>query len=393
MKCSDLEELLSAYADGELPRMQREFIEEHLALCADCRATLKDFTVAGRLLSSLGAIPVAANIKDIRETTLSKIKANNMLPGKAFRRWLRPLLAAGTAVIIIAVLLITQPWDFTTPTASAASIVRNSPEVKAFFDDEQIQEVGVTTKVVGTEGDVLVVLVKTEKRMAAAEVDLKKKVVTDIVRVYVPELTTMDEQKAVDIAQTAPDVQKLLAEGGVFGKVSLNHSFSIKKIIGPDGQVTKEGVVEVIGEVPIESGGKKWLVTVDIAKGKVIGLAQLSAGMLVPSLRETFFSLLNPLMLLLGILAIVGLIINNKMAGIVAGIFTLVLGALALYGSLYGQPLGRVNQIMAMLVPVVGLVIGIADIKKRTDGRWIPAVGMVLCLFTLVWYIVKAIVV
>jgi len=388
MKCSELEELLSAYADGALPRTQREFIEEHLAGCADCRATLADFLAAGRLLSSLRTMPAAT---DLKETTLLKIKANNILPPKTFPRWLRPLLTVGTVVVILAVFLTTQPWDFRAQAASAASIVRNSPEVKAFFSDEQIEEVEVTTKVVGTEGDVLVVLVKTKKRMAAAEVDLKNKVVTDIVRVHVPELTTMDEQKAVDIAQTAPEVQELLAEGGVIDKVTLNHSVSIKEIIGPDGQVTKEGVVEVIGEVPIESGGNKWLVTVDITKGKVIGLSQPSAGMLVAGLSEIIYSFLNPLLLVLGILAVIGLTVKNRMAGTAAGIFTIVLGVLTLYGSLYGQPVGRVNQILAILVPAVGLVIGIADIKRRTAGRWIPAVGMVLCLFTLVWDVVKTI--
>jgi len=29
MKCRDLRELLSAYADNELPRTQKEFVEEH----------------------------------------------------------------------------------------------------------------------------------------------------------------------------------------------------------------------------------------------------------------------------------------------------------------------------------------------------------------------------
>jgi len=388
MNCGDLEELLSAYADNELPRTQKEFIEEHLGSCAACQATLSDFVAAGRLLSSLSVMPMAT---DIRETTLLKIKAAGISPGNAFRRWLRPLLAIGTAVIILAVLLTAQPWDFRTPAASAASIVRNSPEVQAFFDDEQIEEVEVTTKVVGTEGEVLVVLVKTEKRMAAAEVDLRKKVVTDIVRVHVPELTTMDEQKAVDIARTDPKVQELLTRGGVFGKVSLNHSVSIKEVTGSDGQVTKEGVVEVIGEVPIESGGKKWLVTVDVANGKVIGLAWPSAGMLVASWSETIFSFLNPLMLLLGILAIVGLIIRNKFAGTAAGIFIIVLGVLTLYGGLYGQPAGRGNQILAMLVPAVGLVIGFVDINRRTAGRWIPVVGIVRCLFTRAWYVVNII--
>ncbi len=65
-----------------------------------------------------------------------------------------------------------------------------------------------------------------------------------------PELTAADEQKAVDIARTDPVVQRLLAGGGVIGKPSLDHAVSIKEIASPDGQVVKEGVVEVIGQVP-----------------------------------------------------------------------------------------------------------------------------------------------
>jgi anti-sigma factor RsiW len=43
MRCSDYEELLSAYVSDELSRTQKEFIEEHLAGCADCRETLAGY--------------------------------------------------------------------------------------------------------------------------------------------------------------------------------------------------------------------------------------------------------------------------------------------------------------------------------------------------------------
>ena len=118
MKCRDLEELLSAYADGELNRTQKEFVEEHLECCPDCRATLGEFEEAGRLLSSLKEMPINS---DIRGTTLSKIKAGGAFPVTAYRRWLRPVITTAVSIAVIAVILATQPWNFKTPAASAAT--------------------------------------------------------------------------------------------------------------------------------------------------------------------------------------------------------------------------------------------------------------------------------
>ena len=60
MRCSDIEELLSAYADDELPFTQKDFVEEHLAACADCRATLEDYRLIRRQLTSLRETPAPA---------------------------------------------------------------------------------------------------------------------------------------------------------------------------------------------------------------------------------------------------------------------------------------------------------------------------------------------
>ncbi len=384
MNCKDLEELLSAYADGELPRTQKEFIEEHLDGCATCAATLADFTASGRLLSSLKAVP---GEPDIREATISKIKAN--IHGNALWRWGRPSLAIGVAIIVLAVLLVVQPWSFITPETAAASIIRNSPEIQSFFDGEQVEDVEVTTKVIGNEGDVLVVLVKTETRAAAAEVDLKKKVITDIVRVHVPELTAMDEQRVIEIAGADPRVQDLLSDGGIFDDVSIFHSVNIQEVTGPDGKVTKEGFVEILGEVTIESGDKKWFVTVDLDENEVLGIAWPSAVMLVLNWSELIYSYLNPLLALLGVLVIAGLALKNKPAGAAAGVVTIVLGILSLYGRLYAWPVGLGDQIIALIPPALGLIIGIMDVRRGVKRRWVPVTGMVLCSLMLVYHLVN----
>jgi hypothetical protein len=104
MKCGDLEELLSAYADGELPRTQREFVKEHLDSCSQCQATLADYMKVRQQLTSLRVVP---NMPDIKGSTMSKIKDMHNRP---VRRWMRPALAAIPVVIVLIVLLVLQPW-------------------------------------------------------------------------------------------------------------------------------------------------------------------------------------------------------------------------------------------------------------------------------------------
>jgi len=119
MKCSDIEELLSAYANGELSRTQREFVEEHLSSCADCRAALADYTAVRQHLVSMRATPVMPDIKevtmsrikatDIKEVTMSRIKATDII--KPFRRWIRPALVVVPVVAILVALLVLHPWS------------------------------------------------------------------------------------------------------------------------------------------------------------------------------------------------------------------------------------------------------------------------------------------
>jgi len=106
MKCSDIEELLSAYANDELSRPQREFVEEHLSRCVNCRAALADYTEVQHHLMSLRATPVRS---DIKEATMSKIKAADVLK-RPIQRWRRPAFITVPIVVILVALLVLQPW-------------------------------------------------------------------------------------------------------------------------------------------------------------------------------------------------------------------------------------------------------------------------------------------
>ena len=268
MNCQDFEELLSAYADGELPKTQKDFVEEHLTNCRECRAVLADFETAGGLLSALSKMPETV---DILRPTLISIKEKGRL-GSMSGGWRRPLAVGIPLLVLIIVLLAVQPWNTQTPSVLAADIVRNSPEMKEFLDNEQIQNVEVATSIIGREGDVLVVLVKTISGAAAAEVDLDKKLVTDIVRIPVPGLTSVDESSVVDLAESFPEIQALLARGARFGKVTIEHLVDILEHAGPDGNPVKEGRVQTIARISVRVGGELYLAIIDVGDGILLSL-------------------------------------------------------------------------------------------------------------------------
>lgn len=87
MKCSELQELISAYADDELSRTQSDFLEKHLERCADCRAVLKEYRATGRKLLSLRQSP---QFPDITRKTMERIHGIG-IPAPA-RHWLKPVL-------------------------------------------------------------------------------------------------------------------------------------------------------------------------------------------------------------------------------------------------------------------------------------------------------------
>ena len=72
MNHSDIEDMVSAYVNSELPDGQREFVEEHLSGCSDCQNVLADFTLVRQRLMSIREVPA---IVDIRESTMSRIAA------------------------------------------------------------------------------------------------------------------------------------------------------------------------------------------------------------------------------------------------------------------------------------------------------------------------------
>jgi len=105
MRCEELEKLFPDYLNGDISASQKQLMDEHLSHCARCRSTLAAYEEARQHLSFLKDAPIPS---DFAKATMTKVKAATTKSRS--RQWLRPALGAATAVIVLAILLVTQPW-------------------------------------------------------------------------------------------------------------------------------------------------------------------------------------------------------------------------------------------------------------------------------------------
>ena len=107
MKCKDIKELLSAYADGEVNKEQTETIEGHLGGCAMCRETLAGYTLAGERLASVTKHP---GMPDRSSAILAAAGERETTARKQPIRWLRPALIGVPVMAVMILLAVLQPW-------------------------------------------------------------------------------------------------------------------------------------------------------------------------------------------------------------------------------------------------------------------------------------------
>ena len=73
LTCRELVDLLTEYVEDALPPLERARVEEHLAMCPDCRAYLEQMRTTIGLLGGL------------REETVPQETVDELV--RAFRRW------------------------------------------------------------------------------------------------------------------------------------------------------------------------------------------------------------------------------------------------------------------------------------------------------------------
>ncbi len=226
MKCTDLRELLSAYADGEIGPSELNLLEQHLGRCGECRTILADYQEMDKQISLLKAMPKQT---EITLETMAKIKAMRMTTWKP-SAW----QMAGAGVVLIALIiglvigisLIGGKTDFA---VAAEKIARNSGAFKTASVGEG--EVSVEQVIRQDEAEATVVFSTEKGNRIEAQVDVKANRVMELkifgLKVEFPpnpefdlDLSQAEREEAIKIAVSAPTITQSFGRG-----VEITHVF------------------------------------------------------------------------------------------------------------------------------------------------------------------------
>jgi hypothetical protein len=128
MKCNEIKELLSAYADGELSDELKNSVDKHAAECAACKELLAEQV---KLHEQIAVISKTPALPDMESRIMSAV--TNTGAQKKTRPWLRPVLVAGPVVLALAILLpIVIPSAALTPEKVLAKAGAAANEIKSY---------------------------------------------------------------------------------------------------------------------------------------------------------------------------------------------------------------------------------------------------------------------
>lgn len=104
MKHSEIEELLSAYVDGELTSAQQEMVDLHLIACSDCQRTLAEFRLTRQQLALLADPAIAfAWRPDVVERVTARIRRRRRWVGFGQRLALDAVSVLAVGLVVAAV--------------------------------------------------------------------------------------------------------------------------------------------------------------------------------------------------------------------------------------------------------------------------------------------------
>ncbi|MFQ5525903.1 MAG: anti-sigma factor family protein [Thermoanaerobaculia bacterium] len=145
--CSEVEQKLSAFIDGELPELERLGIERHLESCADCRRELELLTEALRVIREEGrSVPAPPAWESVRATV-----AASTVQRSTWGRWLwdKRTIAASIGLVAVAGIvfaLVRGEWspktDLTADGVESAQLqLAELPGLESFLAAHRAREV------------------------------------------------------------------------------------------------------------------------------------------------------------------------------------------------------------------------------------------------------------
>jgi predicted anti-sigma-YlaC factor YlaD len=409
MKCRDLKELLSAYADDELSRTQREFVEEHLYSCLICRTTLEEYRSVNQKLTSLREVPI---MSDIKGAIIQKIKEEQVR--KPLKYWLRPALGI-TAVITFIAVLLTGILEMSGTTGGVMSpppltweklnlilslfllvaflIMLGRLGINKIFDwiiagigPILFGIIGIITGIhelqIGHPEVLIIMGTISVFGLITGIIYLIKRSVNRWVAMtgILLCLSVLVVEAIMFIGYPIPQlwltiVTVVIPVGIISYAFQRERKQSPRILLRPGLAITILMVfVTVLLAAQLRGREINWIT------GGVIPLPMSSPPPSYIVLNNTFW-----LAILMGTLMVFGLAFKNRIAHKVADIGSTLFGIIGWYIGLYALTTLKSDLFLAMgIVPIFGLIMGIVATKKGADRRWLALLGVVLCISALV---------
>jgi len=123
-KCSEINELLSAYSDNELTKSEKQTVEEHLAACENCSALLEIYRKISISIDEASApVPEA-----LRIGVMNRIRSESLSVGKETAKkkwWQHQVLLTRLAPIAACLAVVVLVWQFSSNNSGLNSFNRN----------------------------------------------------------------------------------------------------------------------------------------------------------------------------------------------------------------------------------------------------------------------------
>ena len=394
MKCSDFEELISAYANDELSRTQKEFIEEHLSVCSNCRKLLAEYIDVKRNISLLKDLPplpdlktaIMSQIGDKKNSSKTNVGDRRGSIYRIFdkRRWLSLSLA------FILVMGLSLGWLFVSDNiekAQAAEIALQDPEIQALIGDDGVD---VTVDDAGADYKYVILQSDTDYYIVA-----KVNMATDeVIERYVLELNGEFKQRIIDIASADEEVQELLEQGAVFTGFDVSYGILSSGHIDDNGELQHSETFHFYVSIRMDLSSEQWWyinINLDTNDVSIMDLGFLSAyhG------YKLLTSILAYLAIVLSIIGIAGAIKNKKPAIIFVKFVPIALFVWGIYVFFFNPILVDAAALVVILILLVlGVISGIVGIKKSISkkGKALSIIGIILCLlfaFMIILYFIE----
>ncbi len=128
MEHYEIEELISAHADGELSPAQKEALDLHLAACADCQRSLAEFRLTRQQLALLAEPGALTWRPDVAQSVTARVRRRRRWPGLGRRLVLDAAGALAAVSVVVAIVwllprLLTMDPDDTAYVAAPSQAV------------------------------------------------------------------------------------------------------------------------------------------------------------------------------------------------------------------------------------------------------------------------------